>query len=373
MKIAIITLPGNFNYGNRLQNYALQYALENKGYIVETLVPIDKKKNKLKLFIFESLGTLKSILLLRYSKRKLNKESIKKMKDIKEKKISPFTDEYIKSVLINDWSEENMLRINNMYDYFVVGSDQVWNPNYINNYDFYFARFADNNKKVSYAASFGIQNIPEKYNEIYISGLAGFSTITVREQSGARIIKKLVGKESNVVLDPTLLISPKEWLEFVSETSIEQFSYGEKYVLTYFLGSQTQEYFKAINSFANEYNLKVINIMGNYFFDDFIVPDPKEFLRLINDAEYVFTDSFHAVVFSLIYHTNFISFERGDMNSRITTLLNTCGIEDIERDRPIVGDKINSQIREVDFNNVDAKLSFHSKISKTALYDLFNK
>lgn len=367
LKIGIITLPGNFNYGNRLQNYALQETIKRMGFEVETIVPLPAEKTFFN-YTFEFLGLIKSLLFLNYSTRKNNLKRIELMKKSKEKKLQPFTKKYINNYYLKNNDIESMRKLNNRYDYFVIGSDQVWNPYYISEYDYYFATFSDKEKRVSYAASFGISKIPDKYLEKYTSYLNGISKISVRESVGIEIVRQCTGKQAEIVLDPTLLLSKKEWLNIPVENSEQK---NNKYILVYFLDDDFQKNLEIIEKFSKEKCLELKIIMGNYYSEEYIIPSPSEFIHLINNAEYVFTDSFHAVVFSIIMHTKFLAFERGEMNSRISTLLKTTHLE--ENYNAIVNGRINLKIDCTDFNEADRILYKEREKSKSILNSFIGK
>src|SRR5699024_4424214 len=119
------------------------------------------------------------------------------------------------------------------FDFFIVGSDQVWNPHNLHGTSFYFLDFAPKEKRISYSASFGIDSIPEKYEKLYIEKLSEMSHISVREHAGANIVKKLTGTDAPVLVDPTMLLTKDEWLSLSKRASNRPKS---PYMLTYFLG-----------------------------------------------------------------------------------------------------------------------------------------
>jgi len=208
------------------------------------------------------------------------------------------------------------------YDYFIVGSDQVWKPTRNRLSDIDLLTFANNSQKISYAASFGISNIDEIYQEKLKRELPNFKAISVRENEGKTIIEKSAGiKNIEVLLDPTMLLDKSEWRKVSTNTKINH----KKYAVCYFLGDVN---ISDITEFCEQ------NKLGVMFFnkknEDF---GPSEFLSSIDNAEIVFTDSFHGSVFSILFEKEFYVLERkekdlrNDMISRINTLLNTFNLE----------------------------------------------
>lgn len=312
-KVGIITLNGNYNYGNRLQNYALQNVLEKIGGTPTTLV---LEKNDMKQEHNFLLRLRKKLASLRHRK-KFN--DLKKIKKIKEVPFFNFTKNYIHTATYKYSSMDELNILDSEYDIFIVGSDQVWNPYFSSDIEIFFLKFANMKKRYSYAASFGINQIPSNLQALYIQGLSAMNSISVREEAGKKIVYKLTKRESEVVLDPTMLLSQKEWQKLLPVEN--KWSNGEPYVLVYFLEGAGKQSKEKIEEYAKKNNFKILVVLGDSYDVNGIVPDPLEFLKLISDAQFIFTDSFHANVFSIIFHKNFLTFKRGNMNSRIETLL----------------------------------------------------
>lgn len=289
-RAAIVTILSD-NFGNRLQNYALQEVVSSFGYKVETMQK-GKKNSKIarnmKYHIKHILGT----------------------KDWKFRKFdrnirwSPYS--------LSDPGDTE--RIIQNYAFFIAGSDQVWNPTFSGTNDISFLAFAPREKRISYAASFGVAKLPEEVYEKYGKYLRDFSAISVREKQAVAIVEQFRDCEAELVLDPTLLIPKQKW---------KQLSVPPKqkspFVLKYFLGCEHQKCDEVIQSLLgntaviNEENLDPRKKIG-----------PSEFLGLIQSAELICTDSFHASVFSTIFEKPFVIFERmdkeKDMSSRIDSL-----------------------------------------------------
>lgn len=303
-KVCIITLYGNWNYGNKLQNYALQASIQKLGYEVTSL------KNKYQQTLFEKIKY--KIYKLRSGKSNISfKERENNFKQFNKKYMiyTPYTVTY---TLSKKRQKE--------FDTFVIGSDQVWNYGDGTISKIMFGLFTNKEKNISYAASFGVGEIPEKYIPMYKKGLNNIESISVREEKGKKIVKQILDKNVPVVLDPTMLLEKKEWEKLEQKPNF----LCENYIVTYFLGNLSFEKKQEIKNIALQNNLNVIEL-NNYQFKDYFDIGPSEFLYLFHHAKLVFTDSFHACVFSIIYNRPFFVYERDEninsMNSRIENLL----------------------------------------------------
>lgn len=297
-KVGIVTITIGINYGNRLQNYALQEVIKNFGYSVET---------------FENIYQEKKLI----SKISRNISLFKKKKKFKQKlnKFKLFNEKYIKFSKYKVKSFNTSNKIAKNYSYLVCGSDQIWNMNYIGNSKCNFLTFAPIYKRIAYAPSISSDSIPSNRIEEFSSYLKKINKLSCRELEGSKLIKKLSNRDCKTVLDPTLLLSREEWDKIACPTnSIED----KKYILTYFLGGITKEYNDYIKKIEKKYKMKIINISEESNFD------PSEFLYLISKASLICTDSYHGLIFSLIYKKPYILFERlsnvVSMNSRFSSI-----------------------------------------------------
>ena len=309
--VGIITINDNDNYGNRLQNYAVQNVLKKNNVKAITL----KNNPTLNLKDKFVLRMLKFILK---KKRNSNRDRYKKFnefnKNIKFSKryITPFS------------------KLDNEYDYFITGSDQVWNPTWGRLSDIELLEFTIPQKRISFAASFGISSLPEQYNEKLKNALKDYKAISVREYAGKKIIEDVVGrKDVQVLVDPTMLLTAEEWDKVAKKP--EQLK-TDKYILNYFLGELSEKRKAEIDRIAKENDCEVINILDKN--SPFYCTGPSEFLYLENHAFLVCTDSFHSSVFAILYNRPFIVFGREDntvsMNSRIETLINKFNLKNRE-------------------------------------------
>ena len=329
-KIGIITIIDN-NYGNRLQNYAMQLLLKNCGFESETIrfsknSCIEDTISRLKIqllqipLVVRIRNTFKSDnYRVDFSKEFLMRKKNRNFKKFNKKYIH-FHSRYVRKNI----PPKNM---NKYFDYFVAGSDQIWNPNY--SFDPYitYLRFAPKNKRIAIAASFGVEDIAKQKQELVGECLKEMQYISVREESGKAIVEKLTDKACDVCLDPTLLIDSNVWKDIVLQRKKE---ISEKYVLTYFLGEKSKDRIELIEKYAKEKKLKIIH-MNDKNNEEVYCWGPEMFLQAIYHCDAFFTDSFHGCVFSIIFHKQFFVFQRQDaqesMFSRIQMLLNTVGLE----------------------------------------------
>lgn len=299
MRCEIITIISD-NYGNRLQNYALQEVLKEMGFDVVTSYS-EKPGNPYVKSIKRWIGAIRN-----HTK----------------------ADKFKRFNLLITWKKDYRYHLSNdpNIDFYIAGSDQIWNPLFEFNSDREFLSFCPVEKRVVYAASIGLNSIPENEIERFKKNLLALPSISVRENSAADIIRDLVDKDVPVVLDPTMLIDASKW-KTVSRKANEQPK--GKYLLKYFLGLQSDYLEKAIEKIALSQNLQILDIssgMSN-------AVGSAEFLSLILNSSFVCTDSFHGTIFSILFEKNFLVFQRpnqkgyGDMTSRVTSLLNKFRLE----------------------------------------------
>lgn len=226
-------------------------------------------------------------------------------------------------------TKADLERLNDRFDAFVCGSDQIWSPLVFN--PRYFLDFVhDPLKKIAYAPSIGVEEIEDLYVKAEMAKLLNrFGELSVREEAGQKLIKALTGKDAQVVLDPTLLLTARQW---ESHFGLVPPNAEKPYLLVYMLGSNAQHWKAAYETAAHlGLALRLIPVYKNDLSREGCIPEPvgpREFLQLIQGASYVCTDSFHGMLFSLQFHrpfTVFARFRKGDarnQNSRVVHLLN---------------------------------------------------
>lgn len=308
-KVLLVTLFDEGNIGNRLQNYALQTKLISYGVEVTTLdnyYTTDFSTSfKLKMLIKRLL------IKIGFKKYKIDYERYQSLKNIMLSNIN-FDNTNLYNV-IKIKNEDSFKHDWSQYELAISGSDQVWHKwkHDLNELPYYYLEFMPKEKRTSYAASFGFEEFPQNDIEQHIKGLQGMNKISCREQSGCNLVHKYVGKEAVRVLDPTLLLSADEWRNIEHKSGdIQIINLKKKYVFMYFLGEITDEYYDFIRSTMEENNINEVFDFFDESKSHFVEKGPSEFINLIDNAEYVFTDSFHCTVFSLLFNKRFKVFRR---------------------------------------------------------------
>lgn len=340
MNISIITIyDRNPNYGNRLQNYALHTVLAEMGISAKTISygpKWDQYKWVIKRTIHKMMGysQTKNIDFWKYTVPKILA-------------FEKFNQKYIPSIHISSVSEIAELKS----DYYLVGSDQVWNVNWFEENDLrkdlFFLSFCSPEQKISISPSFGFDEVPSAWSTFIQEQLLGFEHLSVREESGADIIKQLTGRDAPVLIDPTMMLDPIKWRSISQKP--KKIITDKPYILTYFLGDCPQTRKKEIEIYAQNLNAKIYK-MQDVSEPNLYITDPGEFLYLIDHARLILTDSFHACVFSFLFGKPFLVYDRAGkengMISRITTLLNKFDLQ-----RKYRGNNLENGLLECDYKN----------------------
>lgn len=339
-KIGIVTLFGYENYGNRLQMYATQKNYEKIGFDAEII------KYKLNFTLLRRIKVIIKYFLKHFLKKYKN-ASLKdsKLKQNKIKNFEKHANKYIfeSKEVINP--ERIDTKLKDKYDFFSVGSDQIWAPFYSYMLDFSFLKFARKEQRISLSPSFGKSEITTKYIEDYKKGLLGFNHLSVREEAGEKIIKDLTGRDAEVLVDPTMVLDKEEWINF---SEVHKLKPSKKYILTYFLGPLPKKV-KEIIEANKEYEIVEL---GSFEMPEFYDANPSEWVDFVKDADLFLTDSFHGVVFAHILKTPFAVYDRiggKSMGSRISNILKKFNMED--RHELTIDSK---SLFNVDFSDVDS-------------------
>lgn len=320
-KIQIVTWTGYNNYGTHLQCYSLLHKIQNLGYDVKVLAP------------FNVESTFKSYI--KYLLNKIGYDSYKEKKQYfvneKLRKVYKFHHENLSIQEI--FTRRQYIKILNETDVFISGSDQIWNTHHAFK-PFYFLDFAKNSKRIAYASSLGSPNINPIYMESVKKYLQHFCHIGVREKTAVDVLVELTGRNDiRQVLDPTFLLSPQDWYSFYQDANIE-FKLPQKYIFVYLIG-KNEEYLRQVEQVKQALGIKDVIVVKSGENPDFKLKDsinydsagPKEFLKLLCNATFVCTDSFHATALSINNSINFVVFLRfhdtdiKSQNSRIYDLL----------------------------------------------------
>ena len=230
-------------------------------------------------------------------------------------------------------SKEDFETVTSGIKSFICGSDQIWAPNVFN--PIYMLSFVpDNVRKVSYAASIGLNKIPKSLVLDYCNYIGRLDYVSVREEQGQKILNSQCGIKAEVVLDPTLLLDIAEWKKIEIGSKIKK-----AYIFCYFL-KKDHKYKNAIMKFAKRHGYEIYGVSDNPKDAKWMhvlshkEVGPREFLGFINKAQVVITDSYHGTIFSLLYHKDLITIERFNstdeicQNSRIDQLVSYFGITD---------------------------------------------
>lgn len=322
MKIGILThFHKSTNYGGVLQAYALCKYLNDHGHVAQQILYHQRvtKVSEASITPKEFVQKVFARIERRVYKRKNNEIKLRR-----EAAFAEFRDRVPHTS--REYTKDTIGQVAQEFDAFITGSDQVWNP--IWHDSSYLLDFVgQDTPKLSYAASIGVSHLDLSQQAMFQKCLDGFRDISVRETAAAALLSPMLGQEVKVCLDPTLLLSADDWDTVASERKTDG-----KYVFMYFLGDDITA-MKAAERFAKEKGLKLVlipDLLGTYRKNDRKIEGEKiadatpcDFISLIKHAEYIFTDSFHACVFSLLYQKNFFAFQRKGavkMNSRIQNL-----------------------------------------------------
>lgn len=367
-KIGLVTFH-YFNYGSALQCYASQEFLKRKGYdveVIDVLCNYSKLQryfmtlwNLLTLCVLHPFST-KTIISVFTSQRRRSLRITEESEGLIEK----FNDGFVNRALYTIDVLKQKSRRGEFY-VFLTGSDQVWNVSRIDLYDLYFLRFAPSYKRVSWAASFGGVVIAPYNIKRYAKYLRGFRAISVRENSAINIVKKLAKRDAVSLADPVILFDAEDWRSQYQKAEPELIIKDKKYILLFFLDNPSEQAKRVAEQLLNIMGCDMVTIGYKQIgVSDHQDGSPWSFLSMIDNASYVLTDSFHATVFSLLFHRPFFVFDRRyvhkqSQSSRITDLLTEVRL--IDRYNPTEVDELMP-----DFNNTE---SFFSRAREE--YDKF--
>lgn len=339
MKTAnIITINDHKNYGNRLQNYAVQHILSQIGVAATTLSFFDSPVslvNGMKYCIHKVTGFRHTCKKDYWKNWNLLVVKVKTFQKFNKKNIST---KFIKR--ISDIGPA---------DFYVLGSDQVWNAEWYPQHgimkEMFLLSFAKPEQRICFSPSFGINKLPEQWIPWFKEQLMKFPMISVREESGARIVRELTGKEAIVTIDPTLMLDKYEWMKIAEKP--ERVDCDYKYILTCFLGETTTRIREDMNTYAEQTDAKILDLMDTKC-PELYATGPAEFIYLISNAALILTDSFHACVFSFLFGKPFLLYKRegiSDMMSRIDTLFDKFDLK-----RKYVDSGLQNELLECDYS-----------------------
>lgn len=347
-KIGILTMPNSVSFGASLQTYALRRYLSDNGYYTDVI-------NYLSPAIGQSIQSSEKSIFRRFLVSILNLSISKKFKRF-EKNIRMYPPKPIQQEALNGISKR--------YDGIVCGSDQVWNTKITGRDYSMFLDFCPTNvKKISYAPSFGIVELEEGTQKIIAELLADFDHLSIREESGRRIINSLNGRNAKVVVDPTFLIDAEQWRKLERPV----YRIKKEYILVFAINPSAR-----MEAFAEQLSavtgLRVVHIGGSFFrngrycIDHIRIIGPGEWLYLLDNARYVITNSFHGIAFSVILRKNFFTEYSALTNTRLEEIIRKTGLQD-----RVIG---SSQFRvssDIDYNAVESCMKKYIDSSKEYL------
>lgn len=369
-KVGAVTFHRAQNYGSVLQTYALQSFTCNLGrecgvdiaYKVIDVMP--KAQNKL-YSIYKKGFSISNIVknfvaFFNYGKLKQ-----------KQKAFNDFLDNNIsKTEFLKD--ESALLNATCDMEYFISGSDQIWNVRTQDFESYYYLDFAKDKKRISYAASFGPLKIDwDKYDkEKYKDLLNAYDYISTREQGSAENVEILTGRKSEINVDPTLLLDREEWRKIQSNANYKK----GKYILMYCL-EPSKKQLALVKAISKKLKLPVVITRYNNkndIFNSFVKKyqtGPKDFLSLIDNAQLVITSSFHGTAFSLIYRKKFFVLN-GKTDNRISDILQKTDL--LSRSIENENDLNEVSLNDIDFTKTEEFLTEQKQKSSEYLKKALN-
>lgn len=369
-KVGILTYYyNNINFGGQLQAYALQHVLENLNcYAEQICYSSDNNTQFYELNIMQKIIHFLTNPIEVFQNRLIKPEIMKKM-EMRKQKFVEFQNQIPHSTEV--YKDDTISGVSSRYDVFICGSDQIWKDwgmNCEQEKRNYVLGFLNGNEKCfSYAASLGSNFIDKNQSRILSEELPKLQAISVREKEAVPLIQPFTEKQIEVVLDPVLLLSSEEW-----EACSNAHEITGEYIFCYFIGEK-KEHRRMAKRISRKMNCKLVTIPhvvygrfnpNDYRFGDYqdYSSGPAEFIRLIRDAKMVLTDSFHAMVFSTIFHKPFYVFYRenqninGTMNGRITDFLEEFSLSDRLKNEEEMSEEPEKKYRCIDYSVFDRKI-----------------
>lgn len=359
VKVANVTYHAAYNYGSVLQAYALQkFILNNFNVeykIINLRLPV--QKNIYKTFFEKKDGKsfIKSIIYFNKRRELFNKN--KKFEDFINSKLS----------LTSEIKNQDDIDKIEKFDYYISGSDQIWN---ITLPDFSWLYFLEKikGKKISYSASLGsdIQKHSSLDLDRIKNDLNDYSYLSVRDKKSKDFINSITKKDVFVNVDPTMLLSKEEWFSILDEKPL----ISGKYILLYNLKNDKNMY-EIAKFFSKKLNMPVIITLPAFKIELFYPlkryfdVGPLEFLNLIKNAELVLSSSFHGTVFSILFDKPFFALN-GDSDNRLKTLLSQTHLEERSINISNFKDKISTTFN-LDFTNKNKFLDEERVLSREFL------
>lgn len=363
-QIGILTFHKANNYGAVLQAFALSNYLNSidgvKAELINYCSPVIEQRNAQLPFAHDIHQSIK-----KQFKGLLNYRCISSAR----KSFDSFRNQYIP--LSEPVTKENIKDVSSKYDVLICGSDQIWNLDITENDYVYFLDFCvDNQVKFSYAASIGDSSIIDRYSTNYKESLSKFSVISVRESSTKDTLEKLLGYPIRMDVDPVFLLGQNTWTKIAEEPG------RQSYILAFRMGTHKsgEKILDFAQALGKEKGLKVLYLSDKEVWykhksvEHYGVASPLQFLGLIQNAEAVVTNSFHATAFSLIFNRDIFVNTNIPRAERIKDLLQMAGIEG----RTITLYNAHEKLPEINWENVNEKLLEKTRYSANYLHKICN-
>lgn len=315
MKAGIMTFPKSPSFGASLQMYALYKSITAFGVDTEVVNYVNEYMEKGSHISHKNTTVLKKIY--KWITEANNRQLFAKF----EKEIPMFPAKPIHS-------SAELKKVDDRYQYFVCGSDQVWNPDITGcDYSYLLDFCTDGQKKISYAPSFGVESLPTDIADKCATLLNDYSSLSVREEKGKELVMQLTGRDCPIVLDPTMLIERAQW----QKEGKKKHGLPDHYV-AYFIFNPKDYVMKYARNLSKQYSAPLLFIGGNDFtklrhkeYSGSL--GPREWLYIIEHADAVVTDSYHGAAFSIIFQKCLHVSLESSTKSRLVTLLKTFGID----------------------------------------------
>lgn len=318
-KVGLLTVHCSTNFGASLQAYALSCYLRNRGNQVEI---INYRFNYF-LDVHDELykkGNIIRYIIKKYGMFFLTYGRYMKFHEFENKYLCNETQSFQKK---EDWEA-----LNGRYDYCIVGSDQVWNPDHIKYDEAFFFEYLKNVTKISFAASIGKGELTTKELKFLNKYVKEMDYVSVREESAKKILSaNIKDRTIEVHADPVFLLSDAYWRKLERELKIPH-----RYAVVYVLGKYDVELCKQIiKNLKDSYKIiiikpRIIGRIGKYNIG------PCEYLYLIDHAELVLTNSFHGAAFSILFNKQLIALKSEGKNERLSDLFDSIGISNVQID-----------------------------------------
>ncbi|MDY0276996.1 MAG: polysaccharide pyruvyl transferase family protein [Acholeplasma sp.] len=372
-KYAILTFHDARNYGAVLQAFALQTVIKEKGYHSEFLRYYDKNyigssKRSHSLADIYKLLKNNNFNIYSYVRTYRIKNEVNKQFEIFRKAYMVLSENAY-------FTDDDLYKANIEYHGFICGSDMIWSD-IGQNLDVFFLSFADSKKRISYAPSItGTDNLDETEHIKMKDRINGIRFLSCREQAGVDYIKKTADKSATLVLDPTFLLAKSDWVKYLS---LEKYS-SKKYILCYIFGGISKSFKIKLDKFAKKENLdirfvpnsanEILSEVKNGYSGMY---GPREYVELFFNAEYIVTNTFHGLAFSLIFEKNFVllhKLKNSSMSSheeRLNNILKICNLTNRYYSENI---NFEDNFGQINYNMVTKLLNSHKV---TSLNFLFN-